>query len=739
MIRLFGYAAAFLLLTLSLALVTRSWLLRLLAVATGLAIIGLYVFLLLRRPARRGTLAADELQEPVEICWDEQGQPHIQARTLHDLYFAQGYVTAQDRLWHMELCRRAAAGRLSELFGERLLDRDRHLRCLGLHRAARESLPLCTEAGRAALEAYAAGVNAFIAEGRLPLAFAAARLKPDAWSAVDSLAVAKLAAYELSPSWGDPLFQMQLAQAAGGDMVAALFGQGCAETAVDLAPLAGLAFARPLTVCGASAWALSGQRTRSGLPILGSALETAPRVPAPVYPVRLTGPGRLDLSGSTLPGVPGLFTGESAHFAWGFAVAAAEPPQLVPVSAEELQGAERRVEQIRVRGRREPVALEVLTTPQGPVLACDAQGGVALRSAVLQPSTEVEALLRLNRAQSLPEFRASLAAWTAPPLEAIYAGADGQIARVQTGSPAESAEPAPEEPPSLLIAAPAYSAERLQEYLGARPRWTREQLEPVMSDTVSLQARRLIQPLLGCLQEGLRQGHQHESLSAAEKQALLLLSDWDCDESTSSAAACLWEQWYHFLAEAIFRPHMGLDLFNQFIGTRSAAPAVDGLILAAAEGRESPWLPLEGEQGLPRLALRSFRRAVALLTAKQGRRMDHWRYGKEHRIRFVHSLPSPVFGHLLSLGPFQFGGSAATLNRSLADPLDPQRAVTATTHARLIDLGLPDEAAAFTVPGVDGHPLGANYASQLAHWLRREPMPRVRRQPEREKLTLNPR
>src|SRR5215472_3034318 len=151
-----------------------SWWRNALAVGTGAAgLVGGGLYLLLRRPLPkiRGEERLPGLKDSVEVIRDNVGVPHLYATNLEDLYFAQGYVHAQDRLWQMELNRRTAAGRLSEIFGEVALEADRFIRRIGLRRAAEQDAPLLSEEARRLTEAYAAGVNTFIErlQGRLPL------------------------------------------------------------------------------------------------------------------------------------------------------------------------------------------------------------------------------------------------------------------------------------------------------------------------------------------------------------------------------------------------------------------------------------------------------------------------------------------------------------------------------------------------------------------------------------------
>ena len=155
---------------------------------------GAYVFVSRTFPKTNGTLQIAGLQDRVEVYRDKWGVPHIFAQNGHDLFFAQGYVHAQDRLWQMEFNRRVGAGRLSEVLGEATLKSDRFLRTIGLYRAAQADLQALPAEVVAVLEAYADGVNAFIAtnKDRLPLEFTLLGFKPEPWTSADTAAWGKV-------------------------------------------------------------------------------------------------------------------------------------------------------------------------------------------------------------------------------------------------------------------------------------------------------------------------------------------------------------------------------------------------------------------------------------------------------------------------------------------------------------------------------------------------------------------
>ena len=170
-----------------------------------LVIIGAYYFLNRPLPQVNGDIQLKGLQQAVEVVRDEMGVPHIEATNEYDLYFSQGYVQAQDRLFQMDLSRRQASGRLSEVIGESTVDTDKYFRTLGLRRAAEESVAEYSDEGMRVLNAFADGVNAYIEElhttGKWPTEFTILGYKPEAWKPIDSLTIGKYMAFDLGGHW----------------------------------------------------------------------------------------------------------------------------------------------------------------------------------------------------------------------------------------------------------------------------------------------------------------------------------------------------------------------------------------------------------------------------------------------------------------------------------------------------------------------------------------------------------
>ena len=456
---------------------------RLLAALLGGAVVAGSAWYWLRRslPRHRGTVRLGGIDSEIEIVRDRWSIPHIFAASTSDLFFGQGYATAQDRLWQMEVGRRVASGTLAELVGPPVLDADRLLRRLGFRRAALAEWHDLEAVGRHPLEAYCAGVNAWIGEcggsaGRLPLEFTILRTRPAPWKPIDCLAFAKYMAFGQAADWQGKWLRGQAVARVGAERAWAAEPFAGENPPQSIHVPAGLDYgaidyslggpqsppiARAAPPAASNGWAVSAERAaghgddaRSAGALLANDPHLAPHLPVSWYEVHLCGAG-YDVIGGSLPPALGVLIGRNRRIAWGMTAAILDANDLYVercdpgAPATYLAGAGRRRqaetidEPIAVKGWSEPVVETVRVTRHGPIInpppagpgretpACHLK--LALRSTVLERGGLVASLLALNRAGSWDEFRAALAQWPAPPLTFVYADVDGHIGRQAAG------------------------------------------------------------------------------------------------------------------------------------------------------------------------------------------------------------------------------------------------------------------------------------------------------------------
>ncbi len=347
-------------------------------------------------PKTNGTITASGLQAPVTIYRDEWGVPQIYADSIHDLYFTQGYVHAQDRLFQLDFQRRVGLGRLSEVLGDATLDTDRFLRTVGTNRAAQQDLDHVSPDTLAALQAYSDGVNAYIGqhEGDLPLEFRILGYQPEPWQPLHSVAWGKAMAYNLASNWENELMRAQLIDLLGADAASDLLPAYPEAGPYVIPPevksysgLRGLDYTDATALrrllksdggdIGSNNWVVAGSRSTTGMPLLANDPHLGLQMPSVFYEIGLHG-GGVDVVGLGLPGTPGVLIGHNGQVAWGMTTVYSDQQDLFIEKSnpdnpnqvefkgqwEDMQVVE---ETIQVKGG-EPVVETVRISRHGPIM-----------------------------------------------------------------------------------------------------------------------------------------------------------------------------------------------------------------------------------------------------------------------------------------------------------------------------------------------------------------------------------
>jgi penicillin G amidase len=417
-------------------------------------------------PQSQGRLELAGLDAAVRISRDAHGIPTIVAQSDHDAAFALGFVHAQDRLFQMDLMRHIGAGRLSEWFGARTLPFDRFMRTLGLYRAAERQLTLLTPELRAVLDAYADGVNAYLAQrrGALPAEYYLLRTRPEPWKPADTLVWGKLIALQLAGNFRQELLHARLAERLTPAQLQVLYPPYPTDGPVTVSAAAGLLRGMPLGAIEAALppivgphfasnnWVVDGKHSVSGKPLLANDPHLDLAAPSIWYLVRIETPQHR-LAGVTSPGEPFIVIGHNERIAWGFTntesdvedlfierVDPADPSRyLTPSGSAPFIT---RQERILVRGG-EPVTFTVRATRHGPVIsdlggnyAKVAAGGtvLALEATFLEgDDRSPQALWAMSRADDWSAFCKALRDFVAPEQNMVYADVDGNIGFLAPG------------------------------------------------------------------------------------------------------------------------------------------------------------------------------------------------------------------------------------------------------------------------------------------------------------------
>jgi penicillin amidase len=439
-------------------------------------------------PQTNGALKIPGLIGKVDVYRDGYGIPHIYADNTHDLFLAQGYVHAQDRFYQMDFWRHQTAGRLSELYGEGTLDADKFLRTVGWRRIAEQEYSLANAETRAILDAYAAGVNAYIASrsaADLSLEYAILGLTglsdytPEPWTPPDTLAWAKAMAFNLGDNLDGEIERAILLQKIGvektSDYLPTAFPSGH-PIILPSPPVGDLERVRTQIASvydlmggkfggiGSNNWVIAGSRTTTGMPLLANDPHLGIQMPAIWYEVGLhcrrspSGDGALtascpvDVTGFSFAGAPGVILGHNHRIAWGMTNVG---PDVQDLYLEKINPADPNqyevngqwvdmtllTEKIKIKGGGEET-VAIRYTRHGPLITSvygldefagqagldpSAQYEYALRWTALDVGYTFTAIFKINKAQNFQEFRDALRDFDAPSQNFVYADVDGNI------------------------------------------------------------------------------------------------------------------------------------------------------------------------------------------------------------------------------------------------------------------------------------------------------------------------
>lgn len=459
----------------------------LLAAAAG--ILWLYVAERDALPAMDGTQRLTGLSLPVIVRRDHHGVPHIEAATQDDMWVAQGYVTAEERLWQMDLFRRKANGELAEVLGSKLLEQDRIQRYLLIRKTAERIYQNMPADDRRRLDEYARGVNAFIAQseaaGHLPAEFRLLRYQPKPWTGADSVSVGMMEVQELDThaasklnrwlirarlnnprlegdlypvgSWRDhpptgttiDLTQPQpivhpRSDDDGDENTEVRNGDAPSpedKLAADSDNIAWEALGRPVCtgcVVGSNEWVIAGKHTASGKSLLSNDMHIQVTEPNIWYMIALRAPG-FDAAGVTFPGFPFIIAGHNEHVAWGFTDLYADVQDLYfekldgKGNYQALDGSWKPLsvdrETIHVRGGND-VTVDVQSTDHGPLVneVVHENQPIALKWNLYDPSLNTIPVYEMDVASNWAQFSAALKDWSWPGQNIVYSDDQGHIA-----------------------------------------------------------------------------------------------------------------------------------------------------------------------------------------------------------------------------------------------------------------------------------------------------------------------
>jgi penicillin amidase len=424
-------------------------------------------------PSLDGREQIARLDKDVTVEYDAHAVPYIQARSETDAYVAQGFVTARERMFQMDMLRRSAIGQTAEVFGSVALPSDRLVRTLGIAKLAAQEFRQLSPPAKQAVDAYTRGVNAYLSQngGRLGIEFTLLGYTPAAWHAEDCMAILKYLGYRSDESWRLDDFRQRVANKIGEKQAAALFrddiatfglptksetaptsnprstaqAPGASELLTKLAALGDRVSQSETqrTSWGSTAFVLPNTRTRSGGATLSCDKHGPLTAPSEYFVCSLNSPS-LHVAGATIPGVPGIWAGRNDDIGWGSASLKADVQDIYleqfnsPFDISYRVGSKWteagvRTEAIPVRLGKD-VEHKIIATRHGPILLRNGDAAISLSwTGTNTDKPTFEALYSINHARSWDEFSAGVSKFVDPPQLFVYADRWGNVGSQAAG------------------------------------------------------------------------------------------------------------------------------------------------------------------------------------------------------------------------------------------------------------------------------------------------------------------
>jgi len=719
-------------------------------------------------PPVEGELEVPGLHAPVEVLRDRWGIPYLSAASLEDLWFAQGFVQASERLFQIELALRAAGGRLSGWFSDLTIAADRFARTVGFHRIGVHEARRWSDASRSMMQRFVDGARAWASVMPAPpLEYAMLGTAPDLPEDLEAWAAGfAYLAWGLSGNWDDELLRLRLSERFGSETAGALLPPAADAVGIAAGSLAGrLLDGLPRSSGqGSNNWVVSGSRAASGRPLLANDPHLLVQQPAAWFELHLRAPG-FEARGVALPFVPGILIGTTPHHAWGVTNVSGDVQDLYVErlneegTAAEFDGSWEpmtvHTETIEVRGGP-AVTFDVRQTRHGPILEtapvgvsgneyARVDGTFALRWTAADGLLEPVVLADLVRAASFEGFREALRGLLCPGQNVVYADVEGAIGYQCTGRfplrrAGDGSAPvagwtsdhewdgylAYEELPWCKDPGSGFvvtANHRIHDddyphligvdfHTGFRARRIADRLEPnhthTAADSAAIQVDTVSLPAQRLLPHLLAT----EARSDAARRALGLLEGWSGDLEAGSAAAAVYEVWVGRVALVAFGDAGGdRSLIDEYAAWREA------FVCTALPAMLDEGSPPPGGGSWDEVLAVALDEAAELLVERFGDDERAWRWGALHRVRFAHPLARlPGIGALFVAADHELGGDEQTVLQGGFDARLGFDAVVVPSWRLVVDLSDLDGSLAGLTTGQSGNPASPNWNDQSELW-----------------------
>ncbi|MGX7112051.1 penicillin acylase family protein [Gemella cuniculi] len=733
-----------------------------------------YYFLNKSLPTVEGKVNVSVLDENVKIYRNAKGIPTVEAKNEKDLYKAQGYVHAQDRLFQMDLARRQASGRLSEVVGKAALENDKKFLIFSLRRAAEDSYEGYSDEAKKILDYYAEGVNAYIDEAiknnKLPYEFSLLGYKPEHWTPIDSLTIGKYMAYDLGGHWDHLGFNNWVLNNLGKENLKQLLPESFsknkdnediinANLGLDVKIDKKLSeIPRPPMENGSNNWVVSGKKTKSGKPLLADDPHLGLSTPSVWYQMSLRTPEH-KVSGVIFPGIPGIILGHNENIAWGVTNFGPDVQDLYIEKKDknnphrfeydgEYYNAQVDKYKIKVKGENEE-DFEVVRTKHGPIIdellkpLGQNDKSFSMQWTALESTQELEAILKIDKAKNWEEFEKALEDFKAPAQNFVFADNNGNIAYKSNGNvpirkkgdgnlpvPGYSSEygwngyvpynelPKVVNPKEGFIS--TANTETIKTSYHTSNVWAQPYRKARIDEFLS-EKNNLTVDDMKKLQMDTKNLYAVDFLSdllknvdenkISKKDVYETLKSWNYIDDKNEAAPLIYDTWMKKIRETILKDKMSEEVYK-FMPHKESY--VDKILRDAINGKKVNLIEEKG--GLNTILQNSLNDTISELKNKYGENISSWKWGEEHKLGFRHPLSksSDILAYFLNPKESPISGSKVTVQ---AAKQNEEGLVNHGASWRFVYDFENQTGHHIVGPGQSGHFMSPYYDNQVQDWI----------------------
>lgn len=721
------------------------------------------------------------LNNDVEVLRDKYAIPHIYAENENDLYRATGYMMAEDRLWQMDLLRRVTQGRLSEVMGKRLVNTDLLMRSLRITEKSEKILKTSSPEIVAALNSFAEGVNAYIKEKPLPPEFRILGYKPEPWQPIHSINLIGYMAWDLSSGWSAEILvrklQKEVSDSLLYDMIPHMKNQKTPVfpefkshvvedenllSAADQIAELGLEIFN-----GSNNWAVSGQKSKTGKPLLANDMHLGLMSPGIWYQIHQNVKGKLNVTGLAIPGQPFIIAGHNDSIAWGMTNVMVDDLDFYAEKLNEdstkymLDGEWKDLtikNEVILTKEKETITIPLRFTHRGPIVNRFKKGmetPVSVKWLGNEMSNEIRSVYLLDRAANWSDFRKAASTFISVSQNVVYADTKGNIG-LQTSAgiplregngidiyPGETSKydwkgivpfeelPFEFNPPRGYVSSannktvpddyPYYISNwfatpsrinRIREMLDAKDKLGIEDFMQMQADVKS----KTVEKYLPVINEALSTG----KLTDFEKEKAALLEKWDGIMLRESVASTIFEEMYRRIMENLVVDELSPELYKSL---KTEKVLIENLMINILETGNSGWIDdkrTPQKENLNDIICRSFSETISDLSKQHGNDLNNWQWGKLHTFTLTHPLGTvkmldKVFG--FNRGPYNMPGSFHTVCPYSYSYGNLYQVIHGASHRHIFDAGNWENSITVIPTGTSGIPASKHYLDQTALYI----------------------